>query len=318
MINDSVTWPDGTTTTTSPGDGGGKYAAFVSDAAELQDRIDNLSSGEPVRFSDAVNHVCVAPGTTLKPSAPITIPEGVAVDFNGCLITPTADVDVLQQSRNTEVRNVTIDCTAEIESYSSNAYSVSADHAGGSFDQRHRTIVKNAFVRGPTGSGTGILTESTSAGNMARVDIHNWCVRGFEYSVRISQNSDGWNNATRLINGSVSNYRVGIRVEGNGSAECAANVVRGLHTQPQSGLSDWLFEVVGSRTHRNTVLADVWDYNRYNGQTVFHIGPNGGNINKLIDTHGLVDSSSHMVNEAGSKGTENHIFNFFDAIRDTF
>lgn len=269
---------------------------MVAPPGSVQQRIDAAASGSA--YSEGVNTVVkLQTNTEYNPSTPWSVRRGVILDFNGATVRPSDDSDVIYMYPGTELRQPRIDLRGI--DFTSNAITINT-----AFDGAYGLVVNKATIRGgqiiaSPGEGTGIRLLETTGDDIVNPQLYA-NVQGFDTAIELYTGSpSSFINAT-VFEGSLTNYRVGIRHHGRGTA--SGNYYH-LRTQPFAGTTEmlWLLE---SDARYNVLEGQIWDPNVYSGP-IWKISESAGGYNSLFNYLAFLEDRHIENNSERTNGLVN-------------
>lgn len=234
-------------------------------------------------------------------SFPWRIPRGVILNFNGADVYRSQDSDTIHMDPDSHLWNPRIRTTGT--NYSSNVIKM-ATSFDGAMAVANAPQVHNLQHVGNGGEGTTLkLLADTSTG------LSDAYVTGFIHGTGTAVDLEarkGWVNGNwfRLNMWKAETF---IEMYANGG-EVSGNQFDAV-AQPTDGVSNWFWDLKGDNLARfNNVQANVWDARLFANSTLWHIGPNVGIRNTLVDRPGFHEPDK-VVDEAGR--SSNVLFNYY-------
>lgn len=317
-IGDGASWERiGSLRTSSGGSGSEAATAVVSTATELQDAIDTHHTGETQFWKQPTPVIEVEAGSALNPSSTIRLKQGIQVNWNGALIRPDADIDVVQQDPLTfSYGPVSVDTSFLGFDWNSSAWTFDAGEAGESYANRQNTVCDSVHLRGDdnqqTGTGNGFYLTDSASEFVAYVKVHNFVVRGFDYGVLLEATDGGaWVNDNQFHQGHFAGNSnvITIRAKGTSTDEAlTGNQFHSISVQPfdtPDRHTQWLWDIDDGALS-NTLAGFFVDPQAYANDTIWRIGSNCGYRNVLMD-YGSNIQQSEVDLELGSSN-ENSLF----------
>jgi hypothetical protein len=284
------------------GDGG---PVPVARPGELQATIDRYAN-EADWPQSARTHIHLVPGRTYTPGSTIELRRGVALQFNGALLKPNHDEDIVHQYPGTALHNPRIEARQTGWSGGSDGnaafvkwdsgWSGSGKYAGTTLSEIH-----NATLCSKPGTGRGIvISDSAATGIGGGGPTISGRLQNQDVGVDLV--AEGGSNAyvnTFHMNLKLIKNRIGIRHRAvPGGATNAHYIV--ADTQPLSGTSEYLWDL-GTESKFNTLVTQAWDTRYYEGgnDTLWRIRSDAGFNNTLVDTMGFLDPDAQVDDRAG-------------------
>ena len=297
---------------------------LVAKPGQLQSVIDYASNDDAEFGYKPCQTVKLVSGTTYEISDTVRLKRGVRLECNGARIVPDGDFNVIELVRETQLIDPFIDTRQG--DWSSTQVVIGPEYSS-KLDTANRAWVRNAYLLGPRGKGTGI--QFRGGGRPCSMQVASGTLDGFNraldfYASGGNRDSNGdWTNGNQFW-GRLQNYRIGISMRSEGAA-VSGNTIR-LQAQPNSNLSEWLWKMErdprDSRDDNNykmvgnTVLAHPWDVgshknNKYNSENdrsppFWFIGRGRRYANSLFDMSGRW-GNSFLVNNSDTEA-RNGIF----------
>jgi hypothetical protein len=301
-------------------------AAVVETASGLQSAIDTHHTGETQFWKQPTPVIEVKSGSTLNPSNTIRLKEGIQVNWNGALIQPDADIDVVQQDSLTFSHGpVFVDTSFLGFDWNSSAWTFDAGEAGESYENRQNTVCESVHLRGDdntqTGTGTGFYLTDSASDFVAYVKVRNFVVRGFDYGVLLEATDGGkWVNDNHFTDGHFAGPSnvITIRAKGTSTDEAlSGNQFHGISCQPfdtPDRQTQWLWDLDDGAAW-NILGGWFVDTQAYANDTVWRIGSNCGQKNVIMD-YGSVIQQGEVDLQLGSDN-QNSLFHPHEAMSGT-
>lgn len=145
----------------------------ITDVNDLAATMAAATRGDVVRLQA---------GATYDPDRPVVVPPGVTLRFNGAVIRPTTDHDVLVLSNGARLTNAAIDVMRVEGGFSSRALVIDSGRADTRYQLNRRSTVRidgTVWLFAPRGEGTGVALhaadgKSLSTGNHLELTIHGF------------------------------------------------------------------------------------------------------------------------------------------------
>jgi hypothetical protein len=313
--------PADTTSNTSTSSGEVSDGSVVASEGDVQSIMDDYATGDQWG-PQPMQTVKLVSGATYNPSDTWFVPAGVRLHFNGAVIEPDGDFNIIEMDRNTEVHEPRINVSGV--NFSSTCITMTASEAGkaGTPNPAH---VYNCHLFNDETDGVGLqFRGGNNPSSMQRASgkIHNFD-RGLEFRAAGGDTSSrgDWSNGNRF-NGNINGSRIPIYVISEGGAAVGGNIVR---AQVQAGdQTEWIIRQEDApddtNIRGNCYIIYPWDAfyvdNEYKSSSnrnpqrspVWYIGTGQQEYNCMWDTSSRM-SNEWIINRSTTGAGRNGIFN---------
>ena len=316
-IGDGTEWNQiGFITGSGPAESGTvDYGTVYAGPGQVQSLIDEHSAGDQWG-AQALQKIKLISGETYKTDSTWNIKPGTQIDFNGALVRPQGDFNVLKLHRNTSVRSPRIN-VANVDGFSSACIVVSGQQK--KVGTSNPSTVHNCHLFNDENTGIGFLF--LGDGNAVSMQEASGQIRNFDRGVEFRSNGSGWCNGNRF-EGNINSARVAVYLNSTHGAAVSGNTVRGQVQCSED--TDWVIRqedaAAGTQLRFNTYALQVWDaYQISNGfesasrrdskrAPIWYIGTGQQEYNKLWSLTGF-HSNQFILNRSTKGRNRNGIFN---------
>lgn len=260
---------------------GAGSGGFVAASGEVQSTIDEASTSK--KWGNGVySKVTLKTGEVYKPNGTWELKRGVLLDFNGAKVVPSGNHDIIHMHPETRLIRPFID----VRGTSFDASAIVLDTKYGKYGGPNRAAIEDAHLLADPRQGTAIKLHESTGDNIGYTYASGF-TQGFDTGIllRASANSSSWVNSNHFKM-ALSSYITCVKHRGVSGAAVNGNYFD-LIAQPYKQTSKFLWDLGGEASF-NTMIADVWDKQKYtNGKFIKF---NGGGENTLIDRFGYTSS----------------------------
>jgi hypothetical protein len=238
----------------------GTPGSVTATPGEVQDQIDRHASGHEWG-AQPMQKISLVSGAVYRPTGTWKLKSGTRLDFNGAVVRPQGDFDVLELQRDTEVHNARIN-VADINNYSSSCIVVAA--SSGKIATQNPATVHDCHLFNDRKNGVGLQFKGTTnpvSIQRASGTIHNFD-RGVEFRAEGSGNgsNDGWCNGN-TFQGAINGARLPVYLNSVNGSPVSGNTVR---AQIQcSSDTEWVVRQEDAQPETslrgNSYFLQIWD-----------------------------------------------------------
>jgi len=219
-------------------------------------------------------------GTVYEPTETWTVSRNTILDFNGAMVQPRHDDDVIRINPRTKLLMPFIDGRT---TGWDGAAAIRADTKDGRFTGTSNVQIWDARIMNAPGSGHGIVLHDSSGEGIGGGVVITGLINGADRAIKLIADGDD----ASFVNGvraevKLSSYVVGIEHEVAGGAAANGNYFW-VDAQPNEEFSEWLWAFEGP-TQKNFMLGPVWDTHNYVDETVWYLDESDSWNNVLFDT----------------------------------